>query len=193
MLMGCVWIVSKHGASCCARSEGSISSAKVDSINLRTSFSRGWIGVLVMRCQNTVRSRTFCGSVAHGAAAVCCWPWMVSVVGAMAGSWLWAMFVSSYVPGTLALMGSPLPDVQKMMNCAFAAAAQPVMLLGSARAFRGLSKSETGSPVARARRPTQPAPNKVDSRASRRLIISLSSQRPMVTADGARQAATKVD
>jgi hypothetical protein len=60
-----------------------------------------------MRCQNTVRSSTLWGSVAHGAAAVYCSPLIVRGVAAMVGSELCTIFGSPYVPGTLALIGSP--------------------------------------------------------------------------------------
>jgi hypothetical protein len=74
------------------------------------------------------------------------------------------MFASSYVPGTLALIGSPLPDVFQMMNCALAAtspAHTPLPPL-AASAFRGLTRNDAGSPVASARRPIMPAPNNVE-------------------------------
>ena len=60
-----------------------------------------------MRCQNTVRSSTGWGSVAQGAAAVYCCPLIVRGVAAMVGSELCTIFGSLYVPGTLALIGSP--------------------------------------------------------------------------------------
>src|SRR5271170_5403640 len=117
-LIGCVCTVPRHGASCLARIDGSISLDAVIPISSRTSCSFGWTGVFVMMCQKHVRLRTFCGSVAHGAAAVYVWPWMVRLVGAIVGSTLWTTFGSSYVPGTLALIGSPFPEVLRMMNCA---------------------------------------------------------------------------
>src|SRR5580700_1518081 len=106
-----------------------------------------------MMCQKQVRSRTACGSVAHGAAALYDCPESVRLAGAIVGSALCTTFESSYVPGTLALIGSPLPDVLKMMNCAFWLDAHAGGGL-SASARRGSSKSAAGRPVARARRPT---------------------------------------
>src|ERR1700722_1738400 len=94
---------------------------------------------------------------------------MESGEGAMVGSRLWTMLVSSYVPGTLELMGSPWPDVLKMMYCALLWVAQ-VGPDGAvwASALRGSRRNDAGKPVASARRPMQPAPKSVDIRASRR-------------------------
>src|SRR4051812_20786739 len=106
------------------------------------------------------------------------------------------MAASSYVPGTLALMGSPEPDVLRMMYCALSGAAQAGP--GSAAsARRGLSRNDAGSPVASERSPMAPGPNSSEPIALRREIIASPrlpfDQSPMETADGARQAATKVD
>src|SRR5271169_4675883 len=111
MLSGCAWIVFRHGAIDFASSEGSISPAAVAPMSSSTSGSFGCTGVPVIRCQKTVRDRTFAGSVDHGIAAVVLVLPTVSGVAAIVGSVLWTMFLSSYVPGTLALIGSPLPDV----------------------------------------------------------------------------------
>src|SRR5882672_9424660 len=157
-------MVPKHGASCFASTDGSISSPCVASISLRTSGSLGCTGVFVIRCQKHVRSRTACGRDAHGVAAVYDFPWIVSVAGAIVGSALCTIFGSSYVPGTFALIGSPLPDVWKMTYWAFAL--DPHMGSGgAASARRGFRRKEAGSPVARARSPTYPAPKSVDMRA----------------------------
>src|SRR5439155_7117439 len=139
-------------------------------MSFSTSGSFGCTGVFVMRCQKHVRSSTFWGIVVQGVAAVYARPWIVKLAGVIAGSELWTMFGSSYVPGTLALMGSPWPDVFMMMNCALSLEAH-VGKVPSARARRGFSKNEAGRPVARARRPTRPDPNRVDKMALRRVII----------------------
>ena len=139
-------------------------------MSLRTSGSFGWTGVLVMRCQNVVRSRTAWGSVAHGAAAVNVCPRSLSGEGAIVASALWTIFGSSYIPGTLALSGSPLPSVLKMKYCALVAAPQAGAGL-AASARRGLARNAAGSPVARARRPMPPAPNSVESSACRRVSV----------------------
>ena len=117
--MGCVWIVFRHGASAFASSDGSISPAGVAPMSSSTSGSFGCTGVFVMRCQKTVRCEDVRRQrrprrrrrVRSGRRATSC-------AGAIVGSVLWTMFGSSYVPGTLALIGSPLPDVLKMMYCA---------------------------------------------------------------------------
>src|ERR1700733_10763917 len=151
--MGCDWIVPRQGASCFERIDGSISSACVTPMSSRTFGSLGWTGVFVMMCQKHVRSRTFCGNVAHGAAAVYCCPESVRLVGGIVGSVLWTTFGSRYVPGTLALIGSPFPEVLITMNCA-----APLVpghgdgVCASAR--RGSRRNAAGSPVASARSPT---------------------------------------
>ena len=88
-------MVPRHGASCLASSDGSISPAAVAPISCNTCGSFGCTGVFVIRCQKQVRSSTAAGSVAHGAAAVYVWPRIASGVGAIAGSGLWTMFGSS--------------------------------------------------------------------------------------------------
>src|SRR5579872_6640359 len=92
----------------------------------------------------------------------------------MVGSALCTILGSSYVPGALALIGSPLPDVWKMTNWPD----EPVGHAGgvSARARRGSRSTVAGRPVASARRPTYPVPKSIDRRASRRLIMRRSSQ-----------------
>src|SRR5258706_9533781 len=118
IVSGCDWIVPRQGAMCFASNEGSISPPYVAPMSLSTSGSLGCTGVLVIMCQKLVRSRTACGSPAHGAAAVNDWPRSDSCVGAINGSGLWTIIGSSYVPGTLALMGSREPQVLKMKYCA---------------------------------------------------------------------------
>src|SRR5438105_1441666 len=93
---------------------------------------------------------------------------MVIGIGAIAGSIGWTMFGLSNAPGTLALSGSPPPEVLRIRYCAFDLSKQAK--LPSARARRGLAISESGSPVASARSPTQPAPNRPVRIASRRVI-----------------------
>ncbi|HZJ63182.1 MAG TPA: hypothetical protein VFD36_06620 [Kofleriaceae bacterium] len=119
-------------------------------ISLSTSGCLGCTGVFVMMCQNAVRSSTLCGSVDHGSAARTAAPPSMNWVGAIVGSALCVMLGSSYVPGTFALIGSPLPEVLRMMNCAFDEShAAP-----SANARRPLRRMPAGMPVASARRPT---------------------------------------
>ena len=61
--------------------------------------------------------------------------------------------INANVPGTLAFIGSPLPDVLRMMNCAaLLAPGQGAGTWASAR--RGSRRNAAGSPVASARRPT---------------------------------------
>src|SRR6185369_15580761 len=88
----------------------------------------------------------------------------------MLGSALCTICGSSYIPGTFALIGSPWPEVLKMMNCASPGFGQPEAGT-SARARRGLIRSDVGRPVASARKPIMPVPNRVDSTAWRRVII----------------------
>src|SRR5260221_1925917 len=80
-VIGWACTVPRHGASCLASSDGSISSAAVVSISLSTLGCLGCTGVLVMMCQKHVRSSTFCGSCVHGSAAVSCLPLIVILVG----------------------------------------------------------------------------------------------------------------
>jgi hypothetical protein len=94
---------------------------------------------------------------------------MVRGIGAIAGSGLWTIKGSSYVPGTLALIGSPCPDVLKMMNCALSFAPHGGGTDASAR--RGSRRSDAGRPVASARSPTRPVPKSVERRAFRRVIM----------------------
>src|SRR5439155_8956316 len=82
-VIGWAWTVPRHGASCLASSDGSISLYAVVPISLSTSGSLGWTDVLVMTWKNVVRSSTFCGSDAHGAAAVVLVPASVSCVAAI--------------------------------------------------------------------------------------------------------------
>ena len=73
-------------------------------------------------------------------------------VGAIFGSALCAIRASSYVPGTLALIGSPLPEVASTMYCAFDLSGHAGASAATAR--RPRSSTEAGIPVASARRPT---------------------------------------
>jgi hypothetical protein len=73
------------------------------------------------------------------------------------------MFGSVNVPGTLALSGSPRPEVDSTKYCAFAA--WVAVHAACAFAFRGSSRNQAGMPVASERRPTAPAPNSVCIRA----------------------------
>src|SRR3954468_10892839 len=99
----------------------------------------------------------FCGNVDQGLAAVHCFPLIFNGVAAMvmsAGSeWLTVPAANvagrSYVPGTLMLSASPLADMLKIRNWAPVLAHVP-----SARAFLGLSRNDTGKPVAIERKPT---------------------------------------
>src|SRR5262245_29539131 len=85
------------------------------------------------------------------------------------------MFGSRYMPGTFALSGSPLPEVDRMKYCAFAAAPQAGR---SASALRGLSRNEVGSPVASERSPIQPAPKRNERSIFRRELIMGASSHP---------------
>ena len=77
---------------------------------------------------------------------------MRRAVGVISSALLWTMSGSSYVPGTLALIESPSPDVLKMTNCA---SLSPVRAdVDRASALRGLAKNAAGSPVASDRSPT---------------------------------------
>src|SRR4029077_2854180 len=78
---------------------------------------------------------------------------------------------SSYVPGAFALRGSPVPDVLKTMNWARSGGAVHAGAGGAASAALGSRRNQAGSPVASDRSPTQPAPKRVVSRASRREIV----------------------
>jgi hypothetical protein len=95
MVMGWVWIVPRQDAMFLASNEGNISPPYVEPMRRSTSGSLGCTGVLVIRCQNVVRSRTACGSVAQGAAAVKLWSRSLSGVGAIAGSRLCTILGSS--------------------------------------------------------------------------------------------------
>src|SRR5204863_1075589 len=123
-------------------SDGSISSCAAIPISLSTSGCLGCTGVLVMMCQNVVRSSTLCGSCVHGSAAVVGLPPSVIAVAAIVGSAMCVINGSAYVLGTLALIGSPLPEVARTMNCAFAR----LMQAGapSANARRPLSSTVAG-------------------------------------------------
>ena len=121
-------------------------------ISLSTSGCLGCTGVFVMMCQNAVRSSTLCGSVDHGSAARTAAPPSMNWVGAIVGSALCVMLGSSYVPGTFALIGSPLPEVLRITNCAFDGFAQ--VAAPSANARRPLRRMPAGMPVASARSPT---------------------------------------
>ncbi len=92
------------------------------------------------------------------------------------------------------MIGSPWPDVLRMMYWAFEASGQ-AGAGSSASALRGSSKNAAGSPVASDRRPTRPAPKSVESSASRRETFIAGSflHIPIETADGARHATTNVD
>jgi hypothetical protein len=94
-VIGWACTVPRQGASCFASSDGSISSAWVAPIRRSTSGSLGWTGVLVMTCQKHVRSSTSCGSWVHGSAAVVRLPPSVIAVGAIVGSALCVIIVSS--------------------------------------------------------------------------------------------------
>src|SRR5512136_758989 len=85
-------------------------------------------------------------------------------------------------------MGSPAPEVLKMMYWALLLSAQAG---GPAKVLRGESNSDGGNPVASARSPTEPAPNSIDMRLCRRVIMF--PHKPIEIAEGARQALTKVD
>src|SRR5262249_33813991 len=139
-----------------------------------TCGSLGCTDVLVMMCQKTVRSRTFWGSVDHGAPAWYDLPRIVRGFGAKALSGLWTMRGSSYMPGTLVLTGSPSPDVLKMMYCALSAA--PHGAGTSPSAFCGFKRNEMGSPLAIERSPTPPAPKSIERSALRREIMACSSE-----------------
>ena len=80
---------------------------------------------------------------------------LVDVVDELArvdGSAGWVIMGSPYMPGTLALSGSPCPDVARMTNCALLLSAHAGGIAASAR--RGSSRKDAGRPVASARRPT---------------------------------------
>jgi len=79
------------------------------------------------------------------------------------GSALWVIFGSSYIPGTFALMGSPAPDVARIKYWVLGSGTH----MPSARALRSMNR-EIGRPVASARRPIIPPPNRVFIRKSRR-------------------------
>src|SRR5580698_3573517 len=87
------------------------------------------------------------------------------------GSFGWAMFGSSYVPGALQPKGSPDPAVLKMRNCGLVTVLGAAPPSPSANALRGLSKTEAGMPVASARRPTKPVPKTMLSKARRRSSV----------------------
>src|SRR5581483_1492829 len=97
-------------------------------------------------------------------------------------------------------MGSPAPDVLRMMYWALSGAAQ-AGAGSAASARRGLSRNEAGSPVASERSPMAPGPKSSEPIALRREIIAsplssifaLANQSPIEIADGARHAVTKVD
>ena len=59
MLIGCVWMVPRHGASCLASSDGSISPCcAAPHEREHVGLPWGAHGVFVIRCQKLVRSRT---------------------------------------------------------------------------------------------------------------------------------------
>ena len=147
-----------------------------------------------------MRSRIACGTPAHGLAAVNFFPASDSDVAAIDRSvgseWLTVPAANvegrSYVPGTLQFKASPLADMLRIRYCAL----QPPA--ASARADRGLTRNEIGSPVAMARRPMAPAPASQACRDCRRVtvvvfVVMASSYNPMATEVGARQAVTNVD
>src|ERR1700690_1998482 len=67
------------------------------------------------------------------------------------------------------------------MNWAWSADGQASGRAPPARARRGSTNRDTGSPVARDLRPTIPAPNSVDRMLSRRVIIDMAAGAPSQT------------
>src|ERR1700722_15671880 len=90
-LMGCGWMVFRHGASAFESTDGNISPAAVAPMSSSTCGSFGCTGVLVITCQNCVWASRLAGICAHGAAAVYCWPPMDIDIGVIVGSTGWTI------------------------------------------------------------------------------------------------------
>ncbi len=115
---GSVCTVPKQGPRYLAAIDGSISCLAVAPIRRITLGRLGWLLVSVAWWKKFVRPSTHGGRVDQTCAALTVLSPSISGAGATRGSAACGMSGKSYVPGALALTGSPRNDVLSSRYCA---------------------------------------------------------------------------